>query len=384
MFLSHHTVVWGILSLLCVILLLLICLFVILFVCLFLCTITDFSAAEKDRGVKFCTLARMLAYYTDRSSPLLVNIGSRRVTAAALVCVTSRMNAPVPRWQRTAPDEARWGFGIGCRGSVGQSELMAAALRKAVWWDLRLASLLTHLLKCFYSRICVFNDGIAGDGFYGVALSLPQPVYEADRHNSGGNRRRSSEPRGPASGTVVVHHRRGTCGSHQARSSTGGPRRVQLWSADGQDDRGTVPRRQDAASARRVPLCRCVRSSRWQTGAPSGPPRVGSPTTHWYRNMMSHSFRTRSRFGVSRLLKFSGPTFQKQFFLFLPAATSSSLASLKYRLVSLFWYWLTKVVVMSDADCTPGCEARSIAASLYYSKVKTHVNSENSYRYTTM
>jgi len=27
----------------------------------------------------------------------------------------------------------------------GQSELEAAALLKAVWWDLRLASLLTHL-----------------------------------------------------------------------------------------------------------------------------------------------------------------------------------------------------------------------------------------------
>jgi len=29
---------------------------------------------------------------------------------------------------------------------VGQSELEAAALLKAVWWDLRLTSLLTHLL----------------------------------------------------------------------------------------------------------------------------------------------------------------------------------------------------------------------------------------------
>jgi len=40
--------------------------------------------------------------------------------------------------------EVWWGFGVG-RGSVGQSELGAAALLKAVWWDLRLASLLTHL-----------------------------------------------------------------------------------------------------------------------------------------------------------------------------------------------------------------------------------------------
>ena len=47
--------------------------------------------------------------------------------------------------QAAAPGEARWGFGIGCRGSMGQSELGVAALPKAVWWDLRLASLLTHL-----------------------------------------------------------------------------------------------------------------------------------------------------------------------------------------------------------------------------------------------
>jgi len=50
-------------------------------------------------------------------------------------------------WMQTAaPGEARWGFGIWCRGWVRQSELRAAALLKAVWWDSRLASLLTHLL----------------------------------------------------------------------------------------------------------------------------------------------------------------------------------------------------------------------------------------------
>jgi len=40
----------GVLSLLCV----------ILFVCLFLCTVTDFPAAEKARGVKFCTRVGLL------------------------------------------------------------------------------------------------------------------------------------------------------------------------------------------------------------------------------------------------------------------------------------------------------------------------------------
>jgi len=34
---------------------------------LFVCTVTDFSAAEKGRGVKFCM---GVAYYPDRSSPL--------------------------------------------------------------------------------------------------------------------------------------------------------------------------------------------------------------------------------------------------------------------------------------------------------------------------
>jgi len=67
--LSHHAVVWGILSLLCV-----------FFVCFF-CTVTDFSAAEKDRGVKFC----MLAYYPDRSFSLLVKFSSRGVTGVALL-----------------------------------------------------------------------------------------------------------------------------------------------------------------------------------------------------------------------------------------------------------------------------------------------------------
>jgi len=44
--------------------------------------VTHFSAAEKDWGVK---LACMLAYYPVRSSLLLVNFGSRGVTAAALL-----------------------------------------------------------------------------------------------------------------------------------------------------------------------------------------------------------------------------------------------------------------------------------------------------------
>jgi len=47
---------------------------------------------------------------------------------------------------RGAPSEAQWADAIRCRGSVGQRELAAEASRKAVWWGLRFASLLTHLL----------------------------------------------------------------------------------------------------------------------------------------------------------------------------------------------------------------------------------------------
>jgi len=76
----------------------------------------------------------MLAYYPNRSSPLLVNIGSRGVTGAV---------ALVPR-----DESLRW---KGClRAWHGHWELGAAALLKAVWWGMRLASLLTHLYLYFF------------------------------------------------------------------------------------------------------------------------------------------------------------------------------------------------------------------------------------------
>ena len=90
------------------------------FVCHFVCTVTDFSAAEKDRGVKF---ACVLACYPDRSSPLLVNIGSRGVTGVAAL---SGMHAANDASLRDSMNGA-------CGGSVGQSELGAAALLNAVW-----------------------------------------------------------------------------------------------------------------------------------------------------------------------------------------------------------------------------------------------------------
>ena len=60
--------------------------------------------------------------------------------------MTSGMYAPTNWMQATARGEAWWGFGIGCCGSVRQSEFGVAALLNAVWWDLRLASLISHLL----------------------------------------------------------------------------------------------------------------------------------------------------------------------------------------------------------------------------------------------
>jgi len=69
----------------------------------------------------------MFDYYPDRSSPILVNFGSRGVTVAALLPGCSRNWPP---WYE-------------------HSKLGAAALLKAVWWDLVLASLLTHLFQFF-------------------------------------------------------------------------------------------------------------------------------------------------------------------------------------------------------------------------------------------
>ena len=66
-------------------------------------------------------------------SPLLVNFGSRGVAgAAAYVRAGGRATA-----RECLPTAARVG---------GHKESGAAALLKAVWWDLRLASLLTHLI----------------------------------------------------------------------------------------------------------------------------------------------------------------------------------------------------------------------------------------------
>ena len=88
--------------------------------CLFVCTVTDFSAGKRGASNFAC----VFEYYPDRSFPIL-NFGSLGVTVAVLLRGCSRNWPP---WH-------------------GHSELGAAALLNAVWWDLRLASLLTHLLN---------------------------------------------------------------------------------------------------------------------------------------------------------------------------------------------------------------------------------------------
>jgi len=71
----HHTVVWGVLSLLCV----------CHFVCLFVCHFVWLRISQRRKKLGAWNIACVLAYYPDRSSPLLVKFGSRRFTGAALL-----------------------------------------------------------------------------------------------------------------------------------------------------------------------------------------------------------------------------------------------------------------------------------------------------------
>jgi len=58
-------------------------------------------------------------------------------------------------WSHAAASgEAQWAVRIGCCVALGQLELGAAvALRKAVWWDLCLASLLMHLFCHLFANV---------------------------------------------------------------------------------------------------------------------------------------------------------------------------------------------------------------------------------------
>jgi len=115
-------------------------------VCLFfyICTVTDFSAAEKDSGMKPCMRVRLL------SGQVFSHFGELWLVWSHGGGITSGMYASMHWSHAAAPSEAWWAVGIGCRCSVAQSELGTAASRQAVWWDLRLASLLTHFYYYYY------------------------------------------------------------------------------------------------------------------------------------------------------------------------------------------------------------------------------------------
>jgi len=87
----------------------------------------------------------VLANYLDRSSPLLVNFGSRGVTGAAAL----RRSVPtgtVGRGAPSGPVNSTGRYGQASAATVGGHwQLGAVALFKAVRWNLHLASLLTHL-----------------------------------------------------------------------------------------------------------------------------------------------------------------------------------------------------------------------------------------------
>ena len=81
--------------------------------------VTDFSAVGKDRIMKFCMHVRLLSAMNFSRFGELWLAGSHGggITSGS-GCMPLQ-----PGWQDTPPGQALWGFGIGCRGSMGQSEL---------------------------------------------------------------------------------------------------------------------------------------------------------------------------------------------------------------------------------------------------------------------
>ena len=132
------------------------CLFVVLFVCFFV----QLQISQRRKNIGAWNFARVLAYYPDRSSPLLMNFGSRGVTGVAALLpgwaancqYLAEANDPCGSWWRGSVGIWNWMPGVG-----GQLELGAAALLKAVWWDLHLASLLMQLFLS--SLFCVLPKG---------------------------------------------------------------------------------------------------------------------------------------------------------------------------------------------------------------------------------
>jgi len=84
-----------------------------------------------------------------------VNFGSRGVTAGHYF----RDELYAHRtWKKCLHTNHTWEKNLAAM-LAGQSELGAAASRKAVWWDLRLASLLTHLFVFLYVQLRFVSGG---------------------------------------------------------------------------------------------------------------------------------------------------------------------------------------------------------------------------------
>ena len=71
------------------------------FVSYFVCTVTDFSVAEKDSGVRRCTLVRLLSVMS------FSYFGELRLAWSHGAGITSGMYAATNWIQAAAPDEAR-------------------------------------------------------------------------------------------------------------------------------------------------------------------------------------------------------------------------------------------------------------------------------------
>lgn len=130
------------------------CFFLLFFLFYFVCTVMDFSAVEKARGLKFCMRVGLLSGQV--FSPF-GELGMHGVMGAAFfVAVGIDMHDQEPHrdysWHTGAGAEPRlpasstYHLSAPAERFRGHLELGASVLRKAVWWDLSLASLLTHLL----------------------------------------------------------------------------------------------------------------------------------------------------------------------------------------------------------------------------------------------
>jgi len=136
--------------------------------CLSFYTVTDFSAAEKAGSVKFCMRVGLLSeqvlshFGGQRSrSPGTKNALSAVKPHPACVRMVCARCKRLLLWRRrtsafaggrgvtlaAACNEAPLGDSELRTTLAGQLELRAAASTKAVWWDLRFASLLTHLVN---------------------------------------------------------------------------------------------------------------------------------------------------------------------------------------------------------------------------------------------